>query len=166
MIRTALLATALAALALAACNKDKEGGDSSASGAKTTDTASAALELGKLGLHAQAPSGSKVGDAPVGEGIMVQGPGLVVTVEVASDSAPKTIDAAKDDASMYSPKNVQTETLGDGWTLTFENKGSMGANYFLESRREIGGKAYKCSTTASSKEQQQAALAFCKSLKP
>ena len=57
-----------------------------------------------------------------------------------------------------------TEKLADGWAYTFENKGDMGANYFVNVRRDIGGKPIWCETTASQPEQQTAALDFCKSL--
>ena len=53
----------------------------------------------------------------------------------------------------------------DGWVLTYENKGSMGTNYWLKVRREIDGKAYMCDTSVSKEEQRKAALEICKSLK-
>ena len=65
---------------------------------------------------------------------------------------------------MFTPKNVKTETLPDGWVLTYENTGSLGSNYFVNIRREIGGKAYLCDTMQSTPEQQAKAIAFCKSL--
>jgi hypothetical protein len=48
--------------------------------------------------------------------------------------------------------------------VTFDNVGSLGANFFLQVRRDIGGTSYWCETCAASAEQQAAALAFCKSL--
>lgn len=122
------------------------------------------VALEKLGLKAKAPAGSSVGDAIVGEGVMVQGPDLVVTVEEASDTRPKTEEEAKKEVDMYTPKNLATEKLEDGWSLTFDNEGGMGANYFVQVRRDIGDKTYWCETTASKPEQQANALAFCKSL--
>lgn len=124
----------------------------------------ATVELTKLGLKMDAPAGSTAGDGIVG-GIMVQGPGLVVNIDIASDSRPKTVEDAQKEADMYSPKNIKTEKLADGWALTFENTGSMGASYFVNVRRDIGGKSYWCETTASQPEQQTNALAACKSLK-
>ena len=67
---------------------------------------------------------------------------------------------------MFTPKNLKTETLPDGWVVTFDNKGSMGANFFVNVRRDIGGKSYKCSTTGSNADQEKAVLAACKSLRP
>lgn len=139
---------------------DKAGGDK----ADADEADAGPLELGKIGLKAEAPSGAKVSDAIGGGGLMVQAPGLVVTVDEASDTRPKTLDDAKKDAEMYSPANVNEETLDDGFVLTFENEGGMGKNYFASVRREIDGKSYWCETTASQPEQQANAVAFCKSL--
>lgn len=125
----------------------------------------ASIDLPKLGLKAEAPAGSTVGDAIMGAGHMVQGPNLVVNVGEATDSQPKTGDDAKKEADMFSPKNVKVDTLPDGWILTFDNEGSMGKNFFVQVRRDIGGKAIWCDTTSSSVEQQTNAVNFCKSLK-
>lgn len=133
------------------------------SGEEASGGATSELSIEKLGLVAIAPSGSKVKDALMGDGVMIQGPGIVVTIEKAGDK-PKTVEAAKDDAAMYSPTNIKTEKLADGWAMSFTNTGGMGTNYWVNVRREIGGQAYWCSTTASSEAQQQNALAACKSL--
>jgi len=124
------------------------------------------VALTKLGLKAEAPAGTDVKDAIVGEGLMLQGPGLIISVEVSSDTRPKTIEDAKKDAEMYTPKNLKEEKLADGYALAFENEGGMGKNYWVMVRREIAGKAYWCETTASQAEQQENALKACKSLKP
>ena len=126
--------------------------------------AGGALAIDKLGLTGTAPAETTVGDGIGGSGVMITGPGLVVTLEEASDSRPKDLAAAKKDAEMYTPQNGKDEKLADGWAYTFENKGDMGANYFVNVRRDIGGKSYWCETTASSPEQQAAAVDFCKSL--
>lgn len=149
----------LAGLVALGCDDKKSGGGGSGGGE------TAAVEIAKLGLKVDAPSGSRVSDAPIGGGVMIQGPGLTFTVEVAGEDKPETAEAAKEDADMYSPKNLKTEKLADGWALTFENKGSMGSNYFLKARRTIGGKAYWCETTTPEADQRDAALAACKSLK-
>ncbi len=132
-----------------------DGGEAAAAGA---------VELTDLGLKAEAPAGSSAGKAIVGEGMMVQGPGLIATVEVASDTRPKTAEEAEKEADMYTPKNLVSEKLEDGFVVTFDNEGGMGANFFVNVRREIDGKSYWCETTASSAEQQANAVAFCKSL--
>lgn len=152
----------LAGMVALGCD-DKKG--EGASGGSGGGGEAAAVELAKLGLKADAPSGSQVSDAPIGEGVMIRGPDLVVTVEAAGDDKPQTAEAAKEDADMYSPKNLKTEKLADGWAMTFENKGSMGTNYFVKVRRDIGGKAYWCETTCTSTAQRDNALRACKSLK-
>lgn len=144
------------------CDKkaEKEGEGGEDKGAK-----SSIQDLGKTGLKAEIPSGAKVGKAIVGEGVMVQAPGLVVTVEKAGASRPKTVEEAKKEAEMYTPKSIETEELSDGWTFSFENKGSMGTNYFVWVRRKIGDVDYWCSTTGSKPEQKKNTLSLCKSLK-
>ncbi|MBW1809631.1 MAG: hypothetical protein JRJ87_15660 [Deltaproteobacteria bacterium] len=151
----------IAALSLVACSKSGDAGGGGGGGAAKS------LTLAKFNnLKVDAPEGSKAGDAPIGKGVMIRGPNLVVTIEEASDTRPKDLKAAKEDADMYSPKNMKEEKLADGWAMTFENKGGMGTNYFVQVRREIGGKSYWCETTCSKPEQMANALAACKSLKP
>lgn len=123
------------------------------------------MELSTLGLVAEAPADTRTGDPVVGDGVMVQGPELIATVALASDAMPKTEEEATKAAGDYTPKNLKAEALDDGFAITFDNEGGLGTNYFVQVRREIGGKAYWCETTASTPEQQANALAFCKSLK-
>ena len=95
---------------------------------------------------------------------MLSGSGIgAMTVEVADK--PQTMEEAKSDADMYTPKNLKAEKLADGWLVTYDNKGSMGANYFVQVQREIAGKTYKCSTTGSEAGQAAAVVAACKSLR-
>ncbi|MCA9688900.1 MAG: hypothetical protein R3A51_17980 [Nannocystaceae bacterium] len=148
--------------------ESKAGGDEKAADggdAKEAAAGPSTIELGSLPLKADVPAGAKADKAIVGDGVMIQGPGLVVTIEEASDTRPKTLDDAKKDAEMYTPQNWKQEELADGWAVSFENTGGMGTNYFVEVRRDIGGKAYWCETTASQPEQQTNALNVCKSLK-
>ena len=121
-------------------------------------------DLTKLGLKVEAPASAEVSDAIGGEGLMLQAPGLILTVEEAGEMTPKTLAEAKEQASMYSPENIKEETLEDGWAMTFENKGGMGMSYWVHVRREIDGTSYWCTTTAAQVEQQTNALAACKSL--
>ena len=95
---------------------------------------------------------------------MVQGPGLVMTVNRATDSEPADLAAAKEAHEMYGPQNVQEEELEDGYIMTFTNSGGMGDNYWLIGRRTVGSETVMCKTTASSAEQQAAAVAACKSI--
>lgn len=128
------------------------------------DGKKATVDLAKLGLKMEAPEGSTASDGIMG-GVMVQGPNLIVTVDEATDTRPKTAEDAAKEADMYTPANAKTEKLSDGFAYTFENTGSAGKNYWVHVRREIGGKSYWCETTSSSPEQQNNALAACKSLK-
>ena len=125
----------------------------------------APLDLPKLDLKGDAPAESTLMDAIGGTGHMVAGTGLVVTVTEATDTSPKTIEEGKAEADLFSPKNIKEEKLADGWLMTFDNEGSMGKNFFVKARRDIGGKAYICDTTVSEAAQQTNAVNFCKSLK-
>jgi hypothetical protein len=66
---------------------------------------------------------------------------------------------------MYSPKNLKTENLADGWLISYDNTGGAGANYFATVRRDIAGKTYMCSTTTNEASRQAAVIAACKSLR-
>jgi hypothetical protein len=151
---TLFLVLGLGAAGAVSCKKSGGGGG-----------ASVPLALAGIGVTAQVPEGTTADKAIIGSGVTIQGPDLVVGVEAASADRPKTLAAAKDKNSLYSPTSVNEETLPDGWALTFQNKGGMGTNYWVQVRREIGGTAIWCDTTASSPEQGANALAVCKSLK-
>ncbi len=143
---------------------DAKPADAKPADAKPADAAGP-LALPKLGLKGNAPAGATAGDA-IGGGVghMVQGTGLVAIVEVASETRAKTVEAAKKDAEMYTPKNLKDEKLADGWAISYDNEGGMGKNYFVNVRREIDGKSIWCETTAPTPEQAATALEFCKSL--
>jgi hypothetical protein len=123
----------------------------------------AEVELAQVGLKATAPAGASTSDG-IGGGVMVQAPGLVVTVSEAKDDTLATADKAKEDADMYTPENWNAEEVEGGYVATFTNKGGAGTNYWVKSYRKIGEKAFLCETTASQEEQQTNAVAFCKSL--
>jgi hypothetical protein len=160
MTRISILFVAVALFA--GCKKKEDGG--TAAGKTTEAKATGPTKLPKLGLSIDVPGAVEVGDAIMGEGHMLQG-GSVGALTVEIDDKPQTIDEAKSDADMYSPKNLKDEKLADGWTLTFDNTGSMGKNFFVEVRRDIGGKTYKCSTTTGDAKQAAGALAACKTLR-
>jgi hypothetical protein len=161
MTRISILFIAVALLP--GCKKKEEGG---AAAGKTTEAAKAGpTKLPKLGLTIDAPGSVDVGDAIMGEGHMLTGEGVgAMTVEIAK--TPQSLDEAKSDAELYSPKNQKEEKLADGWVLTFENTGSMGKNFFVQVRRDINGKTYSCSTTGGNAKQAENVLAACKSLRP
>jgi hypothetical protein len=124
------------------------------------------IALDKVGLKGKGPSGAEVSDAIGGDGVMVQAPGLVLTVSEAKDDALATADKAKEDADMYGPQNWKSEDVDGGYVATFENTGGAGTNYWVKSYRKIGAKAYLCDTTANDAAQQKNAADFCKSLAP
>jgi hypothetical protein len=140
------------------------GGDKAEPEAKAEPAGPAEVSLDKVGLKAEAPAGANVSDG-IGGGVMVQAPGLVVTVAEAEDDALATADKAKEDAEMYGPENWKSEDVDGGYVATFENKGGMGTNFWVKAYRKIGEKAYLCDTTASDADQQKNAADFCKSLK-
>ncbi len=161
MNRTSLVLSfgLVAVTALAGCSK-KDGESSGGGGGGPP----AAVKLDKLGLQLDVPGKVTIGDAIMGEGAMLQGSGIgAMQIELAKDATP--LAEAKSDADMFSPKNLKAEELADGWILTFDNKGSMGANYFVDVRRTIDGKHYKCSTTGGDATQAAAVLTACKTLR-
>lgn len=164
MIRASFLFVAVASLAtLTTACKDK-GKDGGGSAAKSSEKA-AATKLPKVdNLSIDVPGEVTVSDGIMGDGNMLQGED-VGAFQVEPFKTPQTADEAKADADMYTPKNLKVETLADGWAMTFENTGSMGTNYWVTVRRDIGGKPYKCSSTQDQKERAAAVLAACKSLK-
>ncbi|MGE0401592.1 MAG: hypothetical protein AB7T06_33130 [Kofleriaceae bacterium] len=153
MLRT--YALALVFVSVVGCSKKDGGGGS--------DKPAGPTQLPKLSLQIDVPGSVTVSNAIGGEGHMLMGEGIgAMTITVEKEA--KTLDAAKSDAEMYSPKNLKEEKLADGWALTFENTGSMGKNYFVEVRRDIDGKSYSCSTT-SPDDRAQKVLAACKTLR-
>jgi hypothetical protein len=171
VLTTVALALSLA-VGLTACQSSdqKVDGKASADGKAAGDSKAAAkgemAKLPKLGLQVELPTGSMVEDAiGGGQGHMIMSVTGPFNVSLAGDDKPKTVDAAKKDAEMFNPTNFKSETLPDGWVVTWENTGSAGTNYWLTVRREIGGKAYICDTSVAKESQRSAALAACKSLK-
>ena len=168
-------------LALGACSKkdDKKAAsdESATAAAKGADTApdkgeakpaaapAGPVTLEKLGLKIDVPADAKISDSPVGEGVMIQAPDLVITVgEAGQFDAESLADDVSDATDSYSGENITKEEFEGGWAMTFTNKGGMGTNYWVRVRKTFGDKQYSCSTTASSEAQQANALAACKSL--
>jgi hypothetical protein len=131
------------------------------SGAKADKPAAGPVEIPALGLVLDGPAGAEVSEM-LGDQ-MVQAPGLVLTVGVVEGE--RTLEAAVDDADLYSPTFTRKDALGDGYHLEFNNTGAMGANYFVEVVRSIGGKTYKCTTTAMDRSIADAVAAACLSLR-
>lgn len=91
-----------AALGAAVENAAAEGMAAAAAEAPAGD-----VDLPRFGLKIAVPAGATVGDAIVGEGHMITAPGLVVTVQAPGSLSPESLEAAKEDAQMYSPTNVR-----------------------------------------------------------
>jgi hypothetical protein len=141
----------------------KKDGDSSAT--KTGEAKGGALtKLGKVPLQG-AIGEATISDGMEANGVMLMG-GDFGALEIDPTDKKLDLDAeSKEVTSLYNARNVKGEKLADGWILTFDNTGSGGDNFFVESYRDIGGKTYKCATTVPKREQAQAAVAVCKSLK-
>jgi hypothetical protein len=155
---------AIASLAGTACKKKE--GEGGASGKSAEGAAKAGpTKLTKLNLQIDVPGEVEVSDGMSEGGQMLQGADIGA-MEVSIPKTPQTIDEAKSDADMYTPKNLKTEKLADGWVISYDNTGSMGANYFATVRRDIGGKTYTCGTTTNEASRQAAVIAACKTLRP
>jgi hypothetical protein len=150
----------LLALGATACKKS----DGDAAGPSGKATEAAAVKLAKIGLQIDVGGEASVGDGIGDNSQMVTGESIgAMQVELADKK--QTIDDAKSDAGMFNPKNLKAEMLADGWALTYDNVGSAGANFFVTVQRDIAGKTYSCSTTASEADRAKAVLAACKSLR-
>ena len=55
-------------------------------------------------------------------------------------------------------RDLKIETLPDGYALTYNNTGSMGANFFVIVQRTIEGKTIKCSSAGEDNAHAQVAL--------
>jgi hypothetical protein len=154
MLRTLAFVSLVSLVSLTGCSKKDGGGD---------DKPAGPTKLPKLSLQIDVPGSVELSDAIGGEGHMLMGSGIgAMHVEIMKE--PQTLEQAKEDADMFTPKNLKEEKLADGWVLTYENTGSMGKNLFVVVRRDIDGKSYKCGTTGSD-DRTQKVLAACKTLR-
>ncbi len=162
----ALAFVLVSSLSLVACSSGSAA--SGAPGGKDGPGAAPAKALSvtipKLGLKGSAPGETEppiIGD---GDPCMIMAASFTLNVSEAKATDPKTLKDEEAIAKGFNAKNTKSETLPDGWLMTYQNTGSMGDNYFVSVRREIGGKAYLCETMQSTPAQQAAVVAFCKSL--
>ena len=126
-----------------------------------------AIKLDKLKLQMDARGDVKVEDGLGPNRVMVsQRHGL--SIEVSLAELETTLEDEKASVSaIHQPTNVKTDTLPDGWAMTFEaNDASGGKNYNVEVERKIGGKPYKCSSVVGNASDAEAGLAACKTLRP
>jgi hypothetical protein len=159
------LASALV-LATPACKQSSKDGASGSSAAKPTEAARAtSTRLPKVGLQIDIPGTAQLMDG-VGESATLVTASAIGALQVDVPKQPQSLDEAKQDATLFNGKHLKAETLPDGWVLTYDNTGSMGANYFVQVRRDLAGKTYRCSTTVSDAKQAAAVVAACKTLRP
>jgi hypothetical protein len=168
-MRTLSLALVLS-FALAACSSSTPSGapdgKAAAPGAAAPEKAAAGrvIQLTKLGLKGTAVGETEEPMIGTGDPMMISGATFTLNVSEAKATDPKTLKDEEAIAKGFNGKNIKSETLPDGWLMTYQNTGSMGENYFVSIRRTIGGKAYLCETTQNTPEQEKASVAFCKSL--
>jgi hypothetical protein len=118
------------------------------------------VEIPQLGLKGRVPAGARK-PTVAGEGMVLVEGGFTARVWATKPEDPKTLADARTFAANFKPKNLQAETLPDGWSVRFE---TGGPTYIVIVGRELGGKAVHCEATEDSPGEQDAALAFCKSL--
>jgi hypothetical protein len=124
-------------------------------------------KLDKLGIQIDAPGEAMVSDGILPKSFMVIDAAVGgLTVSEAGSTTAKTLKAAKSEAQMFKPRNVQGEQTADGYWLTFENTGSLGTNYWVKTVRHIGKKTYTCDGSPDTADKSAAALAACKTLRP
>lgn len=174
LLRNSILVVFIPLALSVGCHSSKAGG--AATGPATSGSAAAAPRQGAkavphrvavpaLGISVEAPEGTKVTEIMKGME-QVRGPGLVINLDVDDSHADKTLDQAKKGAQVTKPTNMKGETLSDGWVLTYEGDNGGKRGFFVEGRREIGGKAIGCDSATESAAQQQATAKACRSIKP
>ncbi len=131
-----------------------------------TRPALAALPLPQLDLRVDAPRDAEVREALVGEGLTIHAEELNVRVELSGPQTPATLAEARAEAQLFAPTELRETRLSDGWILTFESETAMGPSYWVQLRRDVGGRAIWCTSTSSSEARQLAALDLCSSLRP
>lgn len=126
------------------------------------------IKLDKVGLTIVSPGTTKVvvDDYPPGtSSVTLQGT-TVDELNVRVADGPIDVEQAKKDASAFKPRNLKTETLPDGFALTYDSDGTLGMQYTVHAYRMIAGKSIVCRCgNARTAEQAAAALAACKTLK-
>jgi hypothetical protein len=126
-----------------------------------------ATKIDAIGLSAMLPASAQIMKGISEGSAMISSDATTMNVSKAKDTDPKTVEQGKDSALLGDKgRGLKGDKTADGWIVTWENTGSMGDNYFLSMRREIGGKGYMCETTVSNEGQRKAAIEICNSLKP
>jgi hypothetical protein len=102
------------------------------------------------------------------ESAMISSDATTMTVSLAKDTDPKTVEQGKDSSALLGDKGrgLKGDKFADGRFVTYENTGSMDDNYWPSMRLEIGGKGHMCEATVSNEGQRTAAIDYCNSPKP
>ncbi|MBL4634444.1 MAG: hypothetical protein JKY56_11260, partial [Kofleriaceae bacterium] len=89
------------------------------------------------------------------------------TLAEATDTNPKTLEAAKTIATERDQgSKLVGESIDGGWALRYEKDRDDGkTTYYLFARRDVDGKAYFCQTSVGFKSLRDGALAACKTLR-
>lgn len=163
MIR--IIACVFLVVLVSGCSKEdgKSGASESPASESPASPSMATLDLGGLGLTAQAPSDAKA--RKFMKKFMIKGKDLVVTVGLAGRFDAATLEAATKEATGNGGTQLVPTKLADGFVLTYQNTGSAGTNYWVSSHQTLNGKNFVCGTTVSTPAQQANAAALCQSLK-
>ncbi len=156
-----MTAATAALLAIIACGGGGSSDDPSSSSSSEATGGATAIEA--LGLEITMPGSASVSELLGTQ--MVSGGGVALSVWPARETDETTLEGERSASEIFSPTNVQEVTLEDGWQMTFQNQGGAGTNYFVRTRREIGGTAYFCDAMLGSEEAQQQAVQACLSLR-
>ena len=124
------------------------------------------LDFPALSLHAVAPQGATASPATVEGGTLVHASEFVAIVLPAADPRPTTAEAAAKHRALRSRRDVKTETLEDGWVVTFREANDWGPVYFAQVRREIAGTPIWCESATGGPRMQAKTVEFCSSLAP
>ena len=128
-----------------------------------------AVQIKELGVELTA----KVMGAPekgIGSDYIVtldDGTPMGTFITLTTELANKKFDDAVGKAEMYtatSGKIEKKEQTADGWVFRYNNTGELGANFFVDVVKTVGGKQIECTTMASSAAGAELAEAACRSI--
>lgn len=128
----------------------------------------AAFTFADFGLAGNAAGGDACKATKVGSKLArIECGSVSITLEMANAMNDSTVDGAKDTATKAwsDAKNFKSQTLPDGWRLTFEASDAGSPPFHEKTYRTIAGKAYECDTSAKTAADRDAAVAICASLK-
>jgi hypothetical protein len=131
-------------------------------------TLGAAFAVSDFGIAGNTPAGDTCTPSVLGSKLARLDCGSwAITLEVANAMNDATVDGAKDTSTKAwsGAKNFKSQTLADGWQLTFEATDNGAPQYHLKTYRTIAGRAYACDITAKAAAERDKAIAVCGSLK-